>query len=315
MRAAHKLREHALGQHRVGEIEAGELILVRPRRDREVLDEPIVERAVVFELKRANRVRDALDGVRLAVSKIVARINGPRLAGARMLSVQDAIEHRIAQIDVARAHVDLGAQYARTVGKFAGAHAAKEIEIFLDAALPIRAVDAGFGQRAARGPHFFLRLVVHVGLAGTDQIFGPLVELIEIIGRVKEILAPIKSEPAHVALDGVDIFLRFLGRIGIVVAQITVAAEFLGHAEIQANRLGVPDMQVAVRLRREAGHDALDPARSEVPAHDVADEILARFPRGGFCDAHVAIVSPAGAAIPRRGAPGLNKLTRSVKSR
>ena len=70
-------------------------------------------------------------------------------------------------------------------------------------------------------------------------------------------LAPVEAEPAHVALDGVDIFLLLLGRIGIVEAQVTAAAEFLGDAEIQADRLGVADMQIAVRLRRKAGDHLL----------------------------------------------------------
>ena len=175
-------------------------------------------------------------------------------------------------------HVDLGAQHARAVRKFAGAHAAEQVEVFLDAAVAERAVGAGLGQRAARGPHLFLGLVVHIGLAGADQMLGPCVELLEIVRRVVEVLAPIEAEPAHVALDGVDIFLLFLGRIGVVEAQVAVAAEFLGDAEIEADRLGVADMQIAVRLRREAGDDRLVPAGGQVGAHDVADEILARFP-------------------------------------
>ena len=90
-------------------------------------------------------------------------------------------------------------------------------------------------------------------------------------------LAPIEAEPAHVAHDGVDIFLLFLGRVGVVEAQVAVAAEFLGDAEIETDRLGMADMQIAVRLRREAGDDGLVPAGRQVGAHDVADEILARF--------------------------------------
>ena len=74
-------------------------------------------------------------------------------------------------------------------------------------------------------------------------------------------LAPIEAEPAHVALDGVDIFLLLLGRVGVVEAQVAVAAELLGDAEIEADRLGVADMEIAVRLRRKAGDDALVPAR------------------------------------------------------
>ena len=91
-------------------------------------------------------------------------------------------------------------------------------------------------------------------------------------------LAPIEAEPAHVALDGVDIFLLLLGRVGVVEAQMAAAGKFLGDAEIEADRLGVADMQIAVRLRREAGDDGLVPAGRKIGANDVADEILARFP-------------------------------------
>ena len=95
-------------------------------------------------------------------------------------------------------------------------------------------------------------------------MLGPFVELLEIIRGVIEVLAPVEAEPAHVALDGVDIFLLFLGRIGVVEAQMAPAAEFLGNAEIQADRFGVADMQIAVRLRRKAGDDGFVPLGGEV---------------------------------------------------
>ncbi len=77
-------------------------------------------------------------------------------------------------------------------------------------------------------------------------------------------LAPIETEPAHVALDGIDIFLLFLGRIGVVEPQMAAAAEFLGDAEVQADRLGVADMQIAVRLGRKAGDYRLDASGIEI---------------------------------------------------
>jgi hypothetical protein len=60
-----------------------------------------------------------------------------------MMRVQDAVQHRIAQIDVARRHVDLRAQHARAVRELAGAHAAEQIEVLLDAAVAERAVRPG----------------------------------------------------------------------------------------------------------------------------------------------------------------------------
>ena len=150
------------------------------------------------------------------------------VAGARMLGMQDAVEHRIAQIDVARRHVDLGAQHARAVGELAGAHAAEQIEVLLDAS------GRGYGlfrpgsvsvpriARISSGG-----LIVDIGLAGADQMLGPLVELLEIIRGVIEMRAPVEAEPAHVALDRVDIFLLFLGRVGVVEAQMAAPAELL----------------------------------------------------------------------------------------
>ena len=144
--AAHQLGQHALGQHRVAEIEPRELVLTRMRRHRQIVEEPVVERPVVLELQRADRMRDALDRVRLAVRVIVARIDRPLRAGARVARMQDAVEHRVAQVDVARRHVDLGAQHARAVRELAGAHAAEQVEVLLHRALAERAVLARLGQ-------------------------------------------------------------------------------------------------------------------------------------------------------------------------
>ena len=58
----HEPQQLALAHHRVGQVQAGELDLLRPRAPA-VLEQPVVERAVVLELERAERVRDALDGV------------------------------------------------------------------------------------------------------------------------------------------------------------------------------------------------------------------------------------------------------------
>ena len=127
-------------------------------------------------------------------------------------------------------------------------------------------------------PHLLRRLVVDVGLAGLDQVFGPVIEPIEIVRRMKEVLAPVEAEPAHVALDGVDIFLLLLGRIGVVEAQVAAPAELLGDAEVEADRLGMADMQVAVRLRRKAGDHRGVPLGVEIGLDDVADEIAPASP-------------------------------------
>ena len=69
------------------------------------------------------------------------------------------------------------------------------------------------------------RQVVDVGLAGPDQVDRPVVELLEVVRREVEVLAPVEAEPAHVGLDGVDVLLLLLDRVGVVEAQVAAAAE------------------------------------------------------------------------------------------
>src|SRR5207302_10686276 len=111
----------------------------------------------------------------------------------------------------------------------------KQIEIFLHQAVAMGAVLAGLGERAAGGAHLLLRLVVDIGLAGADEMLGPLIKLLEIIRCVIKVFAPVEAEPAHGALDGIDILLLLLGGVGIVEAQVAATAEFLGDAEIEAD--------------------------------------------------------------------------------
>jgi hypothetical protein len=97
---------------------------------------------------------------------------------------------------------------------------------------------------------------------------------------VVEVLAPVEAQPAHVALDGVDVLLLLLGRVGVVEAQVAAAAELPRDAEVEADRLGVPDVQVAVGLGRKARHHRLGAPRLQVAPHDVANEVLPRLARG-----------------------------------
>ncbi len=228
---------------------------------------------MVLEFQGAQRVGDALDRVGLAVREIIARIDAPFVAGARVCRVQDAVQHRVAQVDVAGSHVDLGAQHPRAVRELAGAHAAKQVEVLVDAAPAVRAVAAGLGQAAAHRAHFLGRQVVDIGFAGADQMFGPVVEPLEIVGRVVEVRPPVKAEPAHVALDRVDVFLLFAGRVGVVKAQMAAPAIFLRHAKIEAYRLGMADMEIAVGLGWKPGHDLARPPGVEVGLDDVADKV------------------------------------------
>src|SRR5829696_2897560 len=86
--------------------------------------------------------------------------------------------------------------------------------------------------------------------------------------------SPIEAEPAHVALDRVDIGLLLLNRIGVVETQMATATEFLGDPEVEADRLSVTDMQIPVRLRRKPGYDLRMPPRRKIRRDDVANKIV-----------------------------------------
>src|SRR5688572_13766553 len=64
---------------------------------------------------------------------------------------------------------------------------------------------------------------------------------------------------------------------------MALSGKLLRDAEIKGNRLGMADMQVAIRLRRESGHDPAMLLGREIGLHDVTDEIAPRLCRYRFC--------------------------------
>jgi hypothetical protein len=111
-------------------------------------------------------------------------------------------------------------------------------------------------------------------------------------------LAPVEAEPAHVLLDRLDVLPLFLDRIGVVEAQVAVAAELLCHPEIEADRLGMADVEIAVRLGREARDHSIVPAGRQIGADDVAYEI----PRA-FFDCNLAHALTPGHCLDYAGIP------------
>ncbi len=244
---------------------------------------------MLLVLQRAERVGDAFDGIRQRMRVVVHRVDAPRIAGPVMTGVPDAVEHRVAHVDVRRRHVDLRAQHVGAVGELARAHAPEQVEVLVDRASAERRVGARFGQRAAMGADLVGRVRVDVGEAAPDQVLGVLVEPLVVVRGVELAVVPVEAEPADVLLDGVHVLDVFLDRVGVVEAQVAAPAVLGGDAEVEADGLGVADVQVAVRFGREAGdHLAGVDAAGHVGGDDLADEVERR--RGSFG-------RPGGAAI------------------
>jgi len=88
-----------------------------------------------------------------------------------------------------------------------------------------------------------------------------------------QMLAPIEAEPTHIGLNRVDIFLLFLGRVGIVEAQVAATAEFLGHTEIEADRFRMANMEIAIGFGGKSRNHTFDASRIKIAANNIADEV------------------------------------------
>lgn len=203
---------------------------------------------MVFEFQGADRMGDALDGVRLTVGEVVARVDAPLVAGLVVMRMADAVQDRVAQVHVRRTHVDLRPQRTGAVGELTGLHAGEQVEVLLHRTVTVRAVAARLGEGAAYS-RISSTEVADERLAGLDQLDGPGMQLVEIVGGIADLAGPLEAQPLDVGLDGIDVLLVFLGRVGVIEAQMAIASEFLGQAEVQADRLGVADVQVTVGLR------------------------------------------------------------------
>jgi hypothetical protein len=247
------------------------------------VDEPVIQRPVVLEFQRADGVRNPLDGILEAVRPVVHRIDGPAVALAMVRLMHDPIHNRVPHVQIGMRHIDLGPQRVRAIGELALAHPLEQLQILLDSAIAIRAFPAGLGQRAAILAHLVAGQVADVRFTLADQLDRPFIHLPEVIGAVKEPVVPVAADPPDVLDDGIDVLLLFLLRVGVVEAQVELAAELLGDAVVQADALGVANVQIAVRLRREPRrHPSAPFARPDIVRHDLPDEVQPPFPAAFF---------------------------------
>ncbi len=116
-------------------------------------------------------------------------------------------------------------------------------------------------------------------------------EAVEVVGRVIKMRPPVEAQPLDRGLDRILVLDILLDRIGVVEAQMADAAVLARQAEIQANRLGVPDVQIAVGLGREAS----DHSPAVFPASVILRDDLSKKIGGGRgrvlsqCSSHCAL--------------------------
>ena len=229
---------------------------------------------MVLKFQAAQAEGDTLDGVLDRVCEVVHRIDAPLVALAVMLDVLDAVDGRVAHIHVRACQVDLGAQRLFAVGKLARAHTAEEVKVFFRRAVAVGAGAAGLaGVVAAVLLHLLAGQVVHIGLALLDELLGVLVAALKIITAVENAAVRLSTQPFQVLQDTLHVLVTLAGGVRVVKAQVEQAAVVLGDGIVDEDRLGGADVQVAVRLRREAGMHNIDLALSEVGVDDIRQKV------------------------------------------
>ena len=105
-----------------------------------------------------------------------------------------------------------------------------------------------------------------------------MVKAIKIVRGIKRratkiLVPPTVDQPMHVLHDGIDV-LRFLfRRVGVVHSNVADAIELVRNPEIQANRLGMTDMKIAVGFRRKTSFYPGVFSCPQILRHNFADEI------------------------------------------
>ena len=218
--------------------------------DLQLLDKPIVQRTVNIELQRTDRVSDLLDRVALTVCIVVHRVDAPLAARTVVISVDNAVHNRVAEQHIGVCHIDLSTQYTATVLELTRTHTLKEIQVLLDRTIAPRRGGTRHGYRTTILANLLLSLVVDISQTLLDQHLCPLIQLLEIVRRIV-LASPIEAEPLDILLDRVNILGILLHRVGIVETKVTLTAILLSQTEVQADTLGVSNMQITVRLGRE----------------------------------------------------------------
>ena len=67
---------------------------------------------------------------------------------------------------------------------------------------------------------------------------------------------PAESQPTHRVDDGINVLLFFFSGVRVIQTQVTNATKILRQTEIQADRFGVTNMQIAIGFWWESSTDS-----------------------------------------------------------
>jgi len=116
------------------------------------------------------------------------------------------------------------------------------------------------------------------GFTFFDQLHSAVIKCFKVIrGEIFSVI-PIKPQPADIRFDGFDILHIFFGGVRVVKAQIGQAAVIFGNTKVEANGLGMPNMQVTIGFWWKARmHFSTKPTGLIVLVDNIADEVRFAF--------------------------------------
>ena len=194
-----------------------------------------------------------LEIVRLSVGKVIHGIYVPFCPGTVVRVLDDTIHDGVAEVHIGRRHIYLGTQREGPLVELTGIHAHKEVEVFFDGAVAIRALRAGARRRTLLCGNLFGGLLIDIGFALFYHPDGQIEKFREIVGSIIQPVSPIEAEPMDVFFDGIDILYILFYGVCIVKTKVTCTAITLGNAEIYTYSFGMTYMEIPVRLGRETG--------------------------------------------------------------
>lgn len=95
-----------------------------------------------------------------------------------------------------------------------------------------------------------------VGSILLNQVLSQFVQPIKVVAGVGDVKG-LEPQPLDDIPNRLEVLLFLPGGVGIVVPQITLAPVIFGESKVDGNGLAVPDVQIAVGLGRESGHNAV----------------------------------------------------------
>ena len=149
-------------------------------------------------------------------------------------------------------HIQLSAQYHRTLYSLGRIHVLEEAQVLLNGAVAEWAGYTGLCGCTLLLGNLLRGLLVNIGQTFLDEPYGKVPQLVKVVRSVVDV-SPLETEPLDVAHDVLYVFCILLGGVGIVETQVANAAKLLCYTKVHADGLSVTNVDISVGFWWETG--------------------------------------------------------------